>query len=111
MMLVTSILLCTAVAITAKPTAQPRATSGSYAMLDSPSRYQSPRFRYWWPGGWIQPAKVVNEVRAIAAAGFGGAEIADVRDSIDVPMDTSLYGWAQPLWNAGVDAAYDAAKE
>jgi hypothetical protein len=79
----------------------------AFGSLPDPSSYQSPRFRYWWSNGWIDPSEIENEVAAIAAAGFGGAEISDVCDSIDVPMNTSLYGWGQARWNAGVNAAYE----
>lgn len=81
------------------------------AQLPIPSKYESPRFRYWWPGGWIDPDVVQNEVEAIAAAGFGGTEIGDVRDSITVKMDPKVYGWAGYRWNDGVLAAYKAADE
>ncbi|KAL4976284.1 hypothetical protein BDW66DRAFT_151228 [Aspergillus desertorum] len=66
-----------------------------------PSSYEAPRFRYWWPGGWIDPDVVKEEVEAISLAGFGGAEMGDVRDSITVAMDPKVYGWAQDRWNAG----------
>ncbi|KAL2825687.1 hypothetical protein BJY01DRAFT_256192 [Aspergillus pseudoustus] len=79
--------------------------------LSVPSSYDAPRFRYWWPGGWIDPAVVKDEVEAIALAGFGSAEICDVRDSITVPMDPDVYGWGQARWNEGVLTAYQAAHE
>ncbi|KAJ0423291.1 hypothetical protein BJY00DRAFT_321945 [Aspergillus carlsbadensis] len=79
--------------------------------LPAPSRYDSPRLRYWWPGGWIDPESVKEEVEAIARAGFGGAEIGDVRDSIFVAMDPEIYGWGQDRWNDGVEAAYQAAQK
>ncbi|KAL4925286.1 uncharacterized protein BDV17DRAFT_300448 [Aspergillus undulatus] len=79
--------------------------------LPAASTYESPRFRYWWPGGWIDPDIVSDEVQAMALAGFGGAEIGDVRDSITVPMRPKIYGWAEERWNAGVFAAYETAAE
>ncbi|KAL5342263.1 hypothetical protein BJX70DRAFT_410917 [Aspergillus crustosus] len=79
--------------------------------LPNPSRYQSPRFRYWWPGGWIDPDVVKSEIESIALGGFGGAEISDVRDSISVPMDPEAYGWGQPRWKDGVLAVYEAGGE
>jgi hypothetical protein len=65
--------------------------------------------RYWWPGGWIDPEVLKEEVEAIARAGFGGAEIGDVRDSIPIAMGPEIYGWGQNRWNDGVYAAYEAA--
>ncbi|KAL4797547.1 hypothetical protein BDV19DRAFT_387350 [Aspergillus venezuelensis] len=79
--------------------------------LPDTSSDNAPRFRYWWPGGWIDPGVVRDEVKAIALAGFGGAEIGDVRDSISEAMNPAIYGWAQERWNAGVLAAYEAANE
>lgn len=95
------LLACTLVALAA--------ASNPYGIIPKPPTYQSPRLRYWFSGGWIDPGEVAAEVQAAAAAGFGGVEIADVRDSIDVPMDTALYGWAQPRWNTGVLSAYETA--
>ncbi|PYI36062.1 hypothetical protein BP00DRAFT_308050, partial [Aspergillus indologenus CBS 114.80] len=69
-----------------------------------------PRFRWWWPGGWVEPDVVKNEMQSIAAAGFGGGEISDVQDSIKVSMDPRIYGWARERWNAGVLAAYKTAQ-
>lgn len=77
--------------------------------IGAPSPYQSPRFRWWWPGGWIEPHEVQSEIVAMIDAGFGGAEIGDVEDSIKVQMDPQVYGWAQSRWNAGVAAACEQA--
>lgn len=78
--------------------------------LSTPSTYQSPRFRWWWPGGWADANEVANEIGEILAAGFGGAEIADVTDSVGhTGLDPKVYGWAQSRWNAAVLAAYERA--
>lgn len=77
--------------------------------VGAPSLYQSPRFRWWWPGGWIEPDEVRSEITAMIDAGFGGAEIGDVEDSIKVEMDPQVYGWAQSRWNTGVAAACEQA--
>ncbi|RAH68886.1 uncharacterized protein BO66DRAFT_439892 [Aspergillus aculeatinus CBS 121060] len=78
--------------------------------LPKPSTYDAPRFRWWWPGGWVEPDVVASELQSIAAAGFGGGEIGDVEDSIKVAMDPRIYGWARDRWNAGVLAAYKTAQ-
>ncbi|PYH42961.1 uncharacterized protein BP01DRAFT_403856 [Aspergillus saccharolyticus JOP 1030-1] len=78
--------------------------------LPIPSTYDAPRFRWWWPGGWVEPDVVTSELQSIAAAGFGGGEIGDVEDSIKVAMDPRIYGWARDRWNAGVLAAYKTAQ-
>ncbi|MEQ6899690.1 glycosyl hydrolase [Nocardioides sp. YIM 152588] len=69
------------------------------------------RFRYWWPGAYPDPAEVATEVRAIADAGFGGFEIADVRDSVYEVMPPEEYGWGSPRWKAAVLAAVRTANQ
>lgn len=100
-----SLLLPTAtVAVSqSKPRGEDAGTVGA------PSLYQSPRFRWWWPGGWIEPDEVRSEMTAMIDAGFGGAEIGDVEDSIKVQLDPQVYGWAQSRWNEGVAAACEQA--
>lgn len=78
-------------------------------ILPAFSAYQSPRFRWWWPGGWIDPNEAGTELESIIEAGWGGAEIGDVRDSVHVEEDPELYGWASSRWNAGVLKAYEVA--
>lgn len=90
---------------------QPRLDTGGYTKLQRPSVYQSPRFRWWWPGGWIEPDEVVAELTAIREAGFGGVEIGDVRDGIKEYMDPELYGWGQERWDTGLLTAYETAEK
>ncbi|KAF4466478.1 hypothetical protein FALBO_6661 [Fusarium albosuccineum] len=85
-----------------------RGNSGSVV---KPTLYQSPRFRWWWPGGWIEPNEVTSEIKSIMDEGFGGGEIGDVRDSLTEPSDPKTYGWAQQLWNQGILAAYEQANK
>ncbi|ETS75576.1 hypothetical protein PFICI_12520 [Pestalotiopsis fici W106-1] len=79
--------------------------------IDIPSLYESPRFRWWWPGGWIDADEVADEITAIVNAGFGGGEIADVQDSVKVDLDPAVYGWGQERWNAAVLKAYEKGNE
>lgn len=83
-----------------------RSSDGKAGKINEPCLYQSPRFRWWWPGGWIKPKQVTSEIKSILDAGFGGAEIGDVRDSLTEPSDPKVYGWGQDRWNNGVAAAY-----
>ncbi|KAJ5691930.1 hypothetical protein N7462_001353 [Penicillium macrosclerotiorum] len=107
------ILLLSQSAVYANPLAHSNSKRQSLSggQLPVPSTYAAPRFRWWWPGGWIDPDVVKNEIQAIAAAGFGGGEIGDVEDSIKVSMDPKIYGWARERWNAGIEAAYKAANK
>lgn len=73
-----------------------RAGATSAAQCDPfalPEPAQRPMFRWWWPGGAIEFDQIEREVNAMADAGFGGFEIADVRDGTRVPMDPKVYGW------------------
>jgi len=87
-------------------TANAATSCGPFAIPPGPTRM---RFRYWWPGGYIEPSIVAKEVKAMADAGFGGFEIADVRDEINVAMDPKVYGWGTDRWVAGVEAALETA--
>ncbi|KAH8645475.1 hypothetical protein BX600DRAFT_519487 [Xylariales sp. PMI_506] len=93
------------------PAAENRRATTSWGTLEAPSRYQSPRLRYWWPNGWIDPDEVTTQIEALYDAGFGGAEIADVCNSVNVPMDPAIYGWAQDAWNEGMLTAYDVGNK
>ncbi|MCA9773023.1 MAG: hypothetical protein KC466_11490 [Myxococcales bacterium] len=45
------------------------------AALADPPRAYGPWVRWWWPGGDVEEAELRREVRALADAGFAGAEI------------------------------------
>jgi hypothetical protein len=100
-------------AVYATPLDQPGLMShdASIGQLSLPTTYDAPRFRWWWPGGWIEPDVVESELQSIASSGFGGGEISDVEDSIKASMDPKIYGWARDRWNAGVLAAYKTAQK
>ena len=82
---------------------------GTCAAFGLPPVRQRAMFRWWWPGGYITPEEIEREVNAMADAGFGGFEIADVRDGLTVPMDPKLYGWGTARWVAGVERALEVA--
>ncbi|WP_033339171.1 glycosyl hydrolase [Catenuloplanes japonicus] len=76
-----------------------------------PETRHRPYFRWWWPDGLVDPAEIRREVDQIAAAGFGGAEIAAVHHSIrdKSVLDTAHHGWGSAAWTRGVEAALDQA--
>ncbi|MFJ3669726.1 glycosyl hydrolase [Streptomyces sp. NPDC090106] len=92
--------------------AAPRAAGASTAdgTFAVPEAAQRPAFRYWWPGGGVTPQQIAKEVGAMADAGFGSFEIADVRNSETAPMPVNAYAWGSPTWKAGVIAALRTAK-
>lgn len=105
----TSILCLSHLALSAVAALAEESDASFIGTVGTPSSYQSPRFRWWWPGGWIDPDEVASEITAILEAGFGGGEIGDVEDSIKVALDPDVYGWGQARWNAGVLSAYETA--
>ncbi|MGI5282367.1 glycosyl hydrolase [Nonomuraea polychroma] len=76
-----------------------------------PRRAVRPMVRWWWPDAHVDPAEIRREVDQLAAAGFGGAEIAAVHHSIRDKslLDPAGHGWGSPAWNAAVEAALDQA--
>jgi hypothetical protein len=74
-----------------------------------------PKFRWWWPGGKVENSEIAAEVEAMADAGFGGFEIADVWDSVsgtgDETIDPVKYGWGTASWNSAVATALRTAKK
>jgi len=99
-----------AVTVTAVVQCRSEAPDGGFAArFEKPGAEARPMFRWWWPGGLVDPAEITREVDQIADADFGGVEIADVWDSV-VTIDPVQYGFGTPAWNAGVEAALRAAK-
>lgn len=69
-----------------------------------------PKFRWWWPDALVNTREIADEIGRIAAAGFGGVEIAAVTHSLSQQIDAQRYGWGTPAWTAAVEAALRAAK-
>ena len=62
-------------------------------------------FRWWWPGAAVDPAIIRSQLESVASAGYKGVEIADVKVSVDYPVDPDLYGYGSPAWRRAVEAA------
>jgi len=81
-------------------------SGGAFASaFADPAAEVRPKVRWWWPHGAVEIAEIEREVDQLAAAGFGGAEIADVHHSVRVPIDVHDHGWGTPAWVAAVEAA------
>ncbi|WP_406099164.1 glycosyl hydrolase [Streptomyces canus] len=80
---------------------------GAADWFAAPARSVRPRFRWWWPDGLVDPDEIAREIDQIAAAGFGGVEIAAVHHSIKDKsvLDTAHHGWGSRPWRDGVEAA------
>ncbi|MCX5321988.1 glycosyl hydrolase [Streptomyces sp. NBC_00120] len=94
----------------AKPALAATSTTGGASVRD-PASTVRPKFRWWWPDALVDAGEISREVRAIAAAGFGGVEIAAVTHSMDRQLDTVRYGWGTEAWRAAVEAALREAKK
>jgi len=62
-------------------------------------------FRWWWPGAAVDPAIIRSQLESVASAGHKGVEIADVKVSVDYPIDPDLYQYGSPAWRTAVEAA------
>src|SRR3954454_21900190 len=82
-------------------------TGGAADWFAAPARSGRRRFRWWWPDGLVDPDEIAREIDQIAAAGFGGVEIAAVHHSIKDKsvLDTAHHGWGSRPWRDGVEAA------
>ena len=73
-----------------------------------PARF-APKFRWWWPNGEVDLDEIAREVDAVADAGCGGLEVADVHHSGLVTLDIERFGWGSPHWVAALDRALTQA--
>ena len=67
-------------------------------------------FRWWWTGA-IEEDQVLEELEAIAEAGYRGVEIAHVMDGVSYAVDPDLYGYGSHRWTAAVSAVLARAAE
>ncbi|WP_394436012.1 glycosyl hydrolase [Streptomyces sp. SGAir0957] len=79
--------------------------------LSRPASAVRPKFRWWWPDALVDTGEIAREIRQIAAAGFGGVEIAAVTHSMDTQLDTVRHGWGTEAWRSAVEAALREAKK
>ncbi|PRX51398.1 alpha-L-rhamnosidase-like protein [Prauserella shujinwangii] len=94
-------------ALGVRPAAATAPGRGFAATFAAPPREVQAKFRWWWPHGMVEPAEIRREIDAIADAGFGGVEIADVHHSIGEPLDPAGTGWGTPPWVRALEAALD----
>ncbi|MEV5548646.1 glycosyl hydrolase [Streptomyces sp. NPDC052309] len=77
----------------------------------SPAAPVRPKFRWWWPDALVDTEEIRREIDEIAAAGFGGVEIAAVTHSVSEPTDPSRHGWGTPAWVGAVETALHQVKK
>ena len=79
------------------------------AGFGAPPRSAAAKFRWWWPNGQVDLDQIAREVDAVADAGFGGLEVADVHHSGIVDLDVEHFGWGSPHWIAALERALTQA--
>ena len=92
--------------------AETPATGAPWAHLPdfaSPPARFAPKFRWWWPNGEVDLDEIAREVDAVADAGCGGLEVADVHHSGLLTLDIERFGWSSPQWVAALDRALTQA--
>jgi hypothetical protein len=71
----------------------------------APGARLRPKFRWWWPDALVDTDEIEREIDQIAAAGFGGVEIAAVTHSVSGQIDPVKSGWGTPAWADAVETA------
>jgi hypothetical protein len=67
-------------------------------------------FRWWWPSGNVEVSELKDQLRAVAAAGYKGVEIADVMDGTPASFDPAVNGWGGEEWLTAVRSVAGEAK-
>ncbi|TYL46229.1 hypothetical protein FXB39_13785 [Nocardioides sp. BGMRC 2183] len=92
----------------AKPAPSPATTLA--AQFKSPPMSARPSYRFWHPGGRIDPDTLRQEFRAMVAGGAGGVELMNfVRDNSVAPIedyDPARHGIGTPAWQERFTDAY-----
>lgn len=83
------------------------------AFRDPGSRLR-PRFTWWWPGPAVTDTELRAEVREMAQAGFGGAQLFETPGLAHPPNDPrppERFLWGTPHWARRIQAALQAARD
>lgn len=74
-------------------------TSAGFAEeFRSPAGNTRPRIRWWLPSAYLSMGGIENDIRSMAEAGFGGAEVVPM-PRFDIPGDLTIE-WGTPRWKA-----------
>ena len=80
----------------------------------APPHWARPIARWWWPGGSVDPEVIEQQIRLMAAAGFGGIELQPLLLGIgedDLAADPRLRTVGEPSFHRSVAHAAAAAVE
>ncbi|GGJ59786.1 hypothetical protein GCM10010121_083030 [Streptomyces brasiliensis] len=80
-----------------------------HKFVDPPAEYR-PFYRYWHPGGRMDPATLKADFEAMRKGGAGGVELVNfVRDNATAPIedyDPAVHGFGTPAWRTRFADAY-----
>lgn len=87
-----------------------RSASGFVRSFADPPAAYRPVYRYWHPGGRMDPATLKAEFEAMRQGGAGGVELVNfVRDNEIAPIedyDPAVHGFGTPAWRERLADAY-----
>ena len=66
--------------------------------------------RWWWPGGAVDAAALVDQLRGFHAAGWDGVEIQPFRVGLPHPAPAAVHDVFTPRWFGIVAAVMDEAE-
>lgn len=82
------------------------------AVFAAPPMAARPMVRWWWPGGMVDDRTIASELKALAAAGYGGVEIQPFRaglGQLSAEQAARVNDYATPAFFSHVAAAARAA--
>lgn len=83
-------------------------TSAGFAEeFRSPAGNTRPRIRWWLPSAYLSMGGIENDIRSMAEAGFGGAEVVPM-PRFDIPGDLTIE-WGTPRWKAFAEHILETA--
>lgn len=89
-----------------------RDTQLTAADFREPAAAARPKFRWSWPGLAVEPEQLAEQLAEMAAAGFGGAEIATLEFGLPPEVGSSLMcSWGGERWAERIGAALGAGRD
>ncbi|WP_419992725.1 glycosyl hydrolase [Streptomyces boninensis] len=100
---------CVLTVLAGPPPASARPAEGFVSRFVDPPAAFRPFYRYWHPGGRMDPATLRADFEAMREGGAGGVELVNfVRDNEIAPIegyDPAVHGFGTPAWRTGFAAA------
>lgn len=101
------LLALSALGAVAQPVSADVSSQSGFAQEFAGAQSAKPQIRWWWPDGLVDDGEIRNQIRSIADAGFGGAEVICKGSSFDGEDGTS---WGSDAWLHCMEVALEEAK-